>query len=71
MSAKAQAEGIRPHAYNVVVEWPEKDHKSVTIGPYRALSKAEEDVKKWDNKDGKMAWVEPVYSPEDYEKGKL
>lgn len=53
------------HSYVVVVE-SDGGRKSRTVGPYRSNDRATTDARDWDGKDGRRAWVEPVYSPEEF-----
>lgn len=55
----------QPAAYVVVVE---VEKRSITVGPYRTFKRADGDARAWDGADGRSCWVEPVTSPEQYQK---
>lgn len=63
MTARAQAAGIRPHRYAVVVNSPRRN--SYTIGPYTKEAGADAAAKRIDGVNGFTAWVEPLYAEHD------
>jgi hypothetical protein len=65
MTARAQAAGIKPVAYAVVVNI--KGKGSFTIGPFRNEKKASEVAlsKDANSPEGWSAWVDPIYAEAD------
>lgn len=63
MSARAQSNGLHPKSWVVVVT---VDKSSTSVGPYHSQAKAEVDARAWDGSEGRTAWVDPVYTPQQF-----